>query len=494
MNQEQNRAQAADGHELGAAFATHNSPSFGGDLGADFEAKNSVDPAHYDTRHHRIDRAAQRAQRRHKWYWLAAATLVALTFVLVHRFTATPDNTKSSTSGKSSGAPAQTAGGGRGQQGPAAITVGQSATGNINIYNDSLGTVTPVNTITIYSQVTGRVMNVYYKEGQMVHKGQPLVEIDPRPYQANLINAEGTLNRDQGVLAEAKIDLARYQAAFAKNAIARQQLEDQQQLVVQDQGTVTADQGTVDYDKVQLAYCHIVAPITGRVGLRLVDPGNTVFSGNGTTLVVITQLQPITVVFDVSEDSLPQIETQLRTRRALEVDAYDRSNDKKIDTGKLTSLDNQIDTTTGTLKFRASFPNPNSLLFPNQFVNARLLVKTLNNVVLVPSAAVQHNGTAAFLYVVKPNHTVAVQPITTLTSNENETAVQGVDTNTPLATSGFDRLENGAQIMTRGGPGNSPHTSQTGNQGPGSTQHTSQSNNQGHGSTSSGSTGGSTAP
>ena len=482
MTEEQKGARAADGPELGAAFAAHNSPSYGGDLGAEFETKNSVDPEHYDPVHHRVDRTAQRAQRRHKWYWLAAAVLVVLTFFLIHRSTANSDNTKATGKGKSGGASAgsggasQTGGGGgRNPQGPAAITVGESKTGNINVYNDSLGTVTPVYTVTVYSQVTGRVMAVYYHEGQFVHKGQPLVEIDPRPYQATLTQAEGTLKHDQGVLAEAQIDLARYQDAYARNAIARQQLEDQQQAVVQDQGTVTADQGAVDYDKVELAYCHIVSPITGRVGLRLVDPGNVVFSGTGSTLVVVTQLQPITVVFNVSEDSLPQIQQQLRSRRQLEVDAFDRSNDKQIDTGKLTSLDNEIDTTTGTVKFRGTFNNKGDTLFPNQFVNARLLVKTLNNVVLVPSAAVQHNGTAAFVYIVKPNHTVAVQPITPLTSNEQVTAVQGVGPNVQLATSGFDRLENGAQIQAHQQNG-------TGNATPG------------HGSNSGGATGGSTAP
>ena len=478
MTDEQRGAQAADGPELGAAFIAHNSPSYGGDLGAEFEAKNSVDPAHYDPVHHRIDRDAQRKQRRHKWYWLLGVLLVVLTLILVHRFTANSDNTKASGTGASkNGAPAQTGGGGGGRnaQGPAAITVGQSKMGNINVYNEALGTVTPVYTVTVYSQVTGRVITVYYHEGQLVHKGQPLVEIDPRPYQATLTQAEGTLKHDQGVLAEAQIDLARYQAAFAKNAIARQQLEDQQQTVVQDQGTVVADQGAVDYDKVELAYCHIVSPITGRVGLRLVDPGNTVFSGTGSTLVVVTQLQPITVVFDVSEDSLPQIQQQLHGHHTLQVDAFDRSDDKKIDTGKLTSLDNLIDTATGTVKFRATFNNKANTLFPNQFVNARLLVKTLDNVVLVPSAAVQHNGTAAFVYIVNPNKTVSVQPITTLTSTENVTAVQGVQPNVSLATTGFDRLENGAQVMVH--------------------EQNNQANaKQGRGSNGSGSTGGSSAP
>ena len=451
MIDERRGAVPATSRELGEAFAASNSPSYGGDLGANFEVKNSIDPDHYDPVHHRIDREAQRKQRRHKWYWLTAILLLVLTFVLIHHFTATSDNTKAGAGAKgaSGSSGASGGGGGRGAQGPAAITVGQSRTGSIPIFNDTLGTVTPVYTVTIYPQVTGRVTAVYYKEGQIVRKGQSLIEIDPRPYQATLSQAEGTLKRDQGVLSQAQIDLARYQAAYARNAIAKQQLDDQQQIVEQDKGTVQADQGTVDYDRVQLAYCHIISPISGRVGLRLVDPGNTVFSGSGATLAVVTQLQPITVVFNVSEDALPQIQEQLRTRRTLSVDAYDRSNDKKIETGKLTSLDNIIDTATGTVKFRANYENHNYQLFPNQFVNARLLVKTLDNVVLVPSPAVQHNGTAAFVYTVNPNKTVAVQPVTVLTSNEQDTAVTGLAANATLATSGFDRLEPGAHVLVR---------------------------------------------
>lgn len=445
MPEEQSGPKRFDSQSLGHSFEAHN-----GGVGPSFEEHNATPD---DSLRHR--------HPRRKWIWIGALVVLVLIIVLIWRHgNKGPKAGANGAAGGNAGGASSGRGGRGGQGGPAAITVGKSTTGNINIYVDALGTVTPVATVTIYSQITGVVLSVHYREGQIVHKGDPLVDIDPRPYEATLTQAEGTLQRDQGVLAEAQMDLARYQAAFAKNAIARQQVEDQEKTVIQDEGTVKTDEGTVEYDKVQLAYCHIVAPISGRVGLRLVDPGNTVFSGSGSTLVVITQLQPITVVFDVSEDDLPQVEAQLKGGKALEVDAFDRSDTTQIGTGKLTSLDNEIDTTTGTVKFRASFENKNFSLFPNQFVNARLLVRTLVNATLVPSAAVQHNGTAAFVYIVNPNNTVGVQPITTSTSNEQATAVQGVNPGVTLATSGFDRLDNGVHVQVHQATGKTNTSSQ----------------------------------
>jgi multidrug efflux system membrane fusion protein len=463
-----------DKAELARSFAGQGSPSYGGDLGVSFEKYNSSPELWVDPK-----------KKTSIWVWVIVFLVILFAIFLVVRLI----HAKPDAAGGAAG------GHGHGSQGPAAITTGQSHTGNINIYNDALGTVTPLYTVTVYSQITGQVLSVHYREGQIVHKGDPLVDIDPRPYQATLEQAEGTLQHDQGVLAEAKIDLERYRAAYARNAIAKQQLDDQEQVVIQETGTVQTDQATVAYDKVELSYCHIVAPISGRVGLRLVDPGNTVFSGSSSTLVVITQLQPITVVFNVSEDDLPEIETQLKTRKTLEVDAYDRADTRQIEAGKLSSLDNQIDTTTGSLKFRANFQNKNYDLFPNQFVNAHLLVKTLTNTILVPTAAVQHNGTAAFVYVVtagvpakpgvqKPKEpaaangpekqppadgTVSVQPITVLTSNENETAVEGLKAGVTLATSGFDRLENKAEVqLPKKGQNNAPKPAASTSTGPGS--------------------------
>jgi membrane fusion protein, multidrug efflux system len=293
------------------------------------------------------------------------------------------------------------------------------------------------------------VMEVHYKEGQMVRKGEPLIDIDPRPSEATLKQAEGSLQHDQGLLAQARMDLQRYKDAYAKNAIAKQQLDDQEQTVVQFEGTVKADEGSVAFDRVQLEYCHIVAPIAGRVGLRLVDPGNTVFAGSSSTLMVITQLQPITVVFNVSEDDLPRVQEQLNGNNKLAVDIYDRANEHHLEAGTLTSLDNQVDTTTGTVRFRADFANNDLALFPNQFVNARLLVQMLKGVTLVPTPAIQHNGTSDFVYVAKPDNSVAVQTVTSLTTNETDTAVKGLDPNVKIATSGFDRLENGAKVTVR---------------------------------------------
>jgi multidrug efflux system membrane fusion protein len=423
-----------DSHTLGESFVAHNSQSYGGDLGNAFAAQNEAEAQAIVKRYrHRGSRV---------WIIVGIILAVALTLFLVRQHEAGKATPAAGAAGK--------AGGGRGQNGPAAITASKTQQGDMPVYVNALGTVTPVNTISLYSQVTGKVLAVYYKEGQIVRKGQPLIDIDPRPYEATLAQAKGTLLHDQGVLAQAQIDLKRYQDAWARNAIAKQQLDDQQQLVLQDQGTIATDQASINYDEVQLSYCHIVSPISGRVGLRLVDPGNTVFSGTGSTLVVITQLQPITVVFNVSEDDLPRVQAQLTGRTALTVDAYDRSDDKKIETGTLSSLDNEVDTTTGTVKFRATFPNRNNQLFPNQFVNAHLLVQTLHNTTLVPTAAVQHNGTQAFVYVVRPNNTVASQNITAETSNDEATAVTGIDPGVTVATSGFDRLENGAPVHVGG--------------------------------------------
>jgi multidrug efflux system membrane fusion protein len=428
MGQENHKGSQPEGEDSGPSSEAGNTPSGVEDR----NSSGSDNQKNKDEPNPAGDSSGNKPPRRRKWFWAATAMVLIVAVLAVRYF-----NEGKAAPEVKAVPPA------------AAITAAPSKIGDINIYIEALGTVTPTYTVTVFSQVTGRVLGVYYHEGQMVREGDPLIDIDPRPYQALLIQAEGTLDHDLGLLAQARIDLQRYRAAYARNAIAKQQLDDQEQIVVQFEGSVKADQGTVAYDQAQLSYCHIVAPITGRVGLRLVDPGNTIFAGSSFTLVVITQLQPITVVFNVSEDDLPRVQTQLSGGRALKVDAFDRSNETLIESGMLTSLDNIVDTTTGTVKFRGEFSNRNFSLFPNQFVNARLLLKTLHRATLVPSAAVQHNGTAAFVYIVKPDNTVALQPVTVLTGNEQVTAVKGVNPGVNLATSGFDRLENDARVLVR---------------------------------------------
>jgi membrane fusion protein, multidrug efflux system len=318
--------------------------------------------------------------------------------------------------------------------------------GDIGIHVDALGTVTPISTVSLYSQITGKVVAVNYREGQMVRAGQSLIEIDPRPYEAQLKQAEGTLQHDQGLLKQAQIDLARYQKAMALDAIPRQTLEDQEQAVEQYKGSVKNDQGQVEYQQVQLSYCHLTAPASGRVGLRLVDPGNTIFAGNSNALVVVTQLQPITVVFNVAEDNLSQVRSQILHRTSLPVDAFDRAQLNKLATGHLLTIDNQVDTTTGTIRFRAQFDNHDLTLFPNQFVNARLLVSTLHNAMLIPSAAVQRNGVQAFVYKISSNHTASIQNIVEKTTDDNTSAVDGLNPGDTVSLTGFDKLQDGTKV------------------------------------------------
>ena len=269
--------------------------------------------------------------------------------------------------------------------------------------------MTPIATVTVQTQIDGQLLEVGFTEGQMVKKGDFLAQIDPRPYQLQQAQFEGQLARDQGLLAQAQVDLTRYQKLAEQNSIARQQYEDQIYIVQQDQGLVKLDQAQVDQQKLNVLYCRIVSPVTGRIGLRLVDPGNYVQTSNTTGLAVVTQLQPITVIFPIPEDDLPDILPQLNAGTPLEVSAYDRANVKMLATGRVAALDSQIDTTTGTVKVRAQFDNADNALFPNQFVNAQLLVKTLNNVVTVPTAAIQRGAPGSYVYVINADNTVSVR-------------------------------------------------------------------------------------
>jgi membrane fusion protein, multidrug efflux system len=326
--------------------------------------------------------------------------------------------------------------------------------GDIGVYIDAIGTVTPVYTVSVTSRVQGQIMSVNYREGQMVHKGDSLLEIDPRPYEAALTQAKGQLAHDQAVLNEARIDLERYKAALDRNAIAKQQYDDQVQTVAQDEGTVENDQGTLANAQVNLVYCHITSPIDGRVGLRLVDPGNIVQANSTTALVVITQLQPITIIFSIAEDYLPQIEQQLRAGHRMAVDALDREK-KKIATGFLLTVDNQVDTTTGTVRLKAQFANTDSALFPSQFVNAHLLVETQHGATLIPTAAIQRNAQGAYVYVLTKDQTAVLRSITVGTTDNDTTAVQGVDPGEVVGVNGFDKLQDGTKVSIRKGQGGS---------------------------------------
>jgi multidrug efflux system membrane fusion protein len=344
----------------------------------------------------------------------------------------------------------------------AAQSVGAAtvALDNVPVLVNALGTVTPLATVTVQSQISGYLTEVPFKEGQMVHKGDLLAQVDDRPYVALKEQYEGQLAHDQGLLVQAQMDLKRYQMLAAQNSIAQQQAQDQVYIVEQYQGTVKADQALIDAQKLNIAYCHIVSPVTGRVGLRLVDPGNYVQPNSATGITVVTQLQPISVIFTIPEDDLPEIMPQLNADTKLQVTAFDRANVTKLGVGEVSAVDSQIDTTTGTVKVRAQFDNAERALFPNQFVNAELLVKTLQNAVTVPAAAVQRGAPGAtpggamgtYVYLINSNNSVSVRQIkvgpTYVNANNASmtTVTSGLSAGDRVVTDGADRLRDGLHV------------------------------------------------
>jgi multidrug efflux system membrane fusion protein len=360
--------------------------------------------------------------------------------------------------GAASTAPAANQGGaGRGGRGSAAtpVVAVKVTRGSIGEYITGLGNVTPIYTVTVKSRVDGQLMEIHYKEGDVVQKGAPLLEIDPRPYEVQLEQAQGALLRDQALLDNAKVDLNRYAGLLKQNAVPEQQYATQQALVAQDEGVVKADQGQIDSAKLNLVYCHITAPITGRVGLRLVDPGNIVHATDTTGLLVIAQIQPISVIFPVAEDQLPLILPRFRAGQQLQVDAWDRDQTHKLGSGTLATLDNQIDQTTGTVRLRADFPNTDDALFPNQFVYARLLVQEKRGVTLLPTAAIQRTTTNTYVWLVKPDSTVTERDITVGTSEGDQSQIlSGLEPGDEAVMTGVDKLNEGAKVNVQvQGPG-----------------------------------------
>src|SRR5271166_1247039 len=383
--------------------------------------------------------------RRGLWIWLVILVIAAgaTYYYWTHRQTSA-----AKPAGTSTGSAGRPGGGGRGAGGPIPVVAVKAQKGNIAVYFNGLDAVTPLATVTIKSRVDGQLMTVNYKEGDIVKQGDLLAEIDPRPYQATLDQTEGQLVRDQALLDNAKVDQARYETLLKQNAIQEQQLATQTALVVQDEGIVKTDQGLIDAVKVNLIYTKITAPISGRVGLRLVDAGNIVHASDTNGLVVITQIQPITVIFTIAEDQLQVVLQKWQHGQTLQVDAFDRGMTRKISSGTLTTIDNQIDPTTGTLKLRATFSNTQKELFPNQFVNARLLVQEKTGVTLLPVAAVQLNSQSSYVYLVKPDSTVTVRNITTGTTEGDQTEVtSGLQPGDTVVMTGVDKLQENSKVV-----------------------------------------------
>ncbi len=381
---------------------------------------------------------------RRRW-WIYALALVILALLAFFLFRG---------HGSSTAPAGKSAKGGRGGAGAATPVVAvQAVKGNIGVYVTGLGAITPIYTVTVKSRVDGQLMKVLFKEGDLVQQGEPLVEIDPRPYEAVVIQVTGQQARDQALLANARVDLTRYTTLVAQDAVPEQMLATQRALVAQYEGALTNDQGLLEAAALNVTYCHITAPITGIVGLRLVDPGNIVHASDSNGMLVITQIQPISVIFTIGEGQLAPILQKMRSGAKLTVDAWDREDTKKIATGTLATLDNQIDQTTGTLKLRAIFPNDHRELFPNQFVNAHLLQQEKTGVTLLESAAIQRNTNNTYVYLIKPDNTVTVRNITLGTTGGDQTEItSGLMPGDKVVMTGVDKLQEGSKVIATMNP------------------------------------------
>lgn len=370
-------------------------------------------------------------------FWITLVCLVVVTAFFVWKKQQAPSS------------PAVGKGGAKASSLPTPVFVAAARKGDMNLYLTGLGSVTPLNNVTVRSRVDGQLMEVRFREGQNVTRGSLLAVIDPRPFQVQLTQAQGQMARDREQLNNARLDLERYRTLWKQDSIPRQQLDTQEALVRQNEGAVKVDQGQIDGARLQLTYSRITAPISGRIGLRLVDPGNMVRAADTGGLLTITQMQPIAVVFPIPEDSLPQVLGKMKEGK-LSVEAFDREMKLKLASGELATVDNQIDPTTGTVKLKAAFANSESELFPNQFVNARLLLDVKKDAIIVPSAAIQRNPQGAYVYVLKPDKTVAMRPVKTGISQGGETSVvEGLEVGEQVVVDGAERLRDGSKVEVK---------------------------------------------
>jgi multidrug efflux system membrane fusion protein len=399
--------------------------------------------------------------RKRRWLVIGGIVAVLVVILLVLRTLLIPHDGSAGRAGRGGQPWARQ---GNDAEDPVAVAIATVSSGDIPIRLPALGTITPLATVTVKTQISGQLQKIAFTEGQLVHQGDFLAQIDPRPYQAALNQADGNLKRDEALLGDAKLDLKRYQDLLKQDGISAQQVDTQKALVAQYTGTVEADEASLASAKVNLQYTHIVSPVTGRVGLRQVDQGNYVTPGDANGIVVITQLQPITALFPIPEDNVSQVSRRLTQGATLPVIAYDKGNTDKLAEGKLLTLDNQIDTTTGTVKLRALFDNQDGALFPNQFVNVQLVVDTLHDQVVMPTAAV-HRGApngipGTFVYLVDTKASkVSVRPVTLGTQDGERVAVTaGLRAGDVVVTEGGDRLRDGAQVLLPGAPPPQPST------------------------------------
>jgi multidrug efflux system membrane fusion protein len=385
---------------------------------------------------------------RHFRAWLIALGVLVLLGAGAYVLRAGSGNAQSKTSSSSGQA---------GRNPPVPVVVAAARRSDVAVYLSGLGSVTPLNTVTIHTRVDGELTKVLFQEGQYVKAGDLLAEIDPRPFQVQLTQVEGALARDEALLRNARVDLERYRVLVAQDSAPTQQLDTQVELVRQYEGVVETDRGQIDNVKLQLTYCRITAPLSGRLGLRLVDPGNIVHASDQNGLVVITQLQPIAVVFTIPEDSLPPVLAKLNTGVQLVVDAWDRDQRQKLASGTLLTIDNQIDPTTGTVRLKAIFPNTDGRLFPSQFVNAHLRLDVKRDATVVPTAAIQQSSQGTFVYVVKPDHSATVRPVKVgVTEGDNAAIDSGVLPAELVVVDGADRLREGSRVALQAAGGGAP--------------------------------------